>query len=125
MARWGFRFNHTAINTADERVKILFEGAPDDIGRRCPRLVPSHDRENWSEMSCVDLWIEYRADDGSLDVRLDGWTMEQLAEMAADPAIARAGLEALAGGESLESRVGAVGTLLDTAFAAAARPTTA
>lgn len=46
----------------------LFEAGLEEFNRACPGLAVEHDH------GCVDLWIHYFPDRGSIEVPLDGWT---------------------------------------------------
>lgn len=48
----------------------LFEAGLEEFNRACPGLAVEHDH------GCVDLWIHYFPDRGSIEVPLDGWDLD-------------------------------------------------
>jgi hypothetical protein len=122
MTSRGFVFNNGSISVDGATTAVLYEASPQALAQSLPRLVPTWDEPGWREAGCIDFWVYYRHADRALDVHLDWWSLERLADFTGDRALAAAGLEALNGRGTLDERLHAIGALVASAFAGAATP---
>ena len=70
----------------------------------------------------MDFWVYYHHANRTLDVHLDWWSLQRLADFAPSSAMTASPLEALSGEAPLDVRLQAIGSLLAEAFAEAALP---
>ena len=121
MEKAGFPLN--GVYTADESpvTSVLYEGVVSDLLTRYPGLDPVWDEIGVvEEDGCVDLWIKWTSTDDSLEVRLEHWTIQKLADRYGDESTAEGIDAALSGHGEIEARVRTIAEVLEKSLAAAA-----
>lgn len=114
MAAAGLPFNSNS--TDGTIVSVLYEGTAKSFLDRYPGLDPTWDEAWHEDPLCVDLWIKYDSTNDTIDLNLEHWGADQLAERYGDTLWTE---RALTGPGDLETRVSVLASLVETSLAIA------